>query len=131
MEPSRQTRSSYGPPYPLGRWSSDNPNLMPVPIISIIATAVGADLTVHDCVANHIITYYMLRLHKRLNVQNGHDPLFLFPLLFSLFFIFHHDWPSIQVTEKQRHLLIVLFSLLLISNLPIIIGSLCRSHHVL
>ena len=22
MEPSRQTRSSYGPPYPLGRWSS-------------------------------------------------------------------------------------------------------------
>ena len=23
MEPSRQTRSSYGPPYPLGRWSSE------------------------------------------------------------------------------------------------------------
>ena len=23
MEPSRETRSSYGPPYPLGRWSSD------------------------------------------------------------------------------------------------------------
>ena len=23
MEPSRQTWSSYGPPYPLGRWSSD------------------------------------------------------------------------------------------------------------
>ena len=22
MEPSRQTWSSYGPPYPLGRWSS-------------------------------------------------------------------------------------------------------------
>ena len=23
MEPSRQTWSSYGPPYPLGRWSSE------------------------------------------------------------------------------------------------------------
>ena len=25
MEPSRQTWSSYGPPYPLGRWSSPSP----------------------------------------------------------------------------------------------------------
>ena len=27
MEPSRQTWSSYGPPYPLGRWSSDKPGI--------------------------------------------------------------------------------------------------------
>ena len=33
MEPSRQTWSRYGPPYPLGRWSSDPNETLMLPII--------------------------------------------------------------------------------------------------